>query len=300
MMARSRSRHSISATLGAIILVAIGYGLLKLDLPRLLAILVLFSRMSGLAQQLQQSAASFAAFATAFTAVEKRVGGLLPGGLAKGEEPARINWHTLTLEELSYKYEQGARQVGPIDASLERGEWLAVTGISGAGKTTLIDLVAGLIEATTGRILVDGTALDPRRLNGWRAGLAYVGQQEWAGETTLRAALLNASPNEIRSVLDIVGLTAVIATWPDGLETLLADRGARLSGGERQRLLIARALLRHPSLLILDEATAALDVAAEAALVHRIREERHDLAVLMVAHRAETISLCDQALLVQA
>jgi ATP-binding cassette subfamily C protein len=179
---------------------------------------------------------------------------------------------------------------------VERGNWIAITGGSGAGKSTLVDLISGLIDATHGRMLVDGRPLDSEKMIGWRAGLAYVGQQEWVGETTLRAALGEASESEIWSVLQIVGLAHVVASWPLAIDTELADRGARLSGGERQRLLIARALLRQPRLLILDEATAALDVAAEEALVKRVRRERTDVAVIMVAHRVETTLMCDKIL----
>jgi ATP-binding cassette subfamily C protein len=300
MLARSRTGHSISAALGAVALIAFGYGFLRLDVSRLLAILVLFSRMSGLAQQLQQSAGNFAAFATAFDAVQQRVGPLLSKGSTQSRVDRALDWQTLALERVCFTYPQARRAIGPIDAVFERGEWLAVTGISGAGKSTLIDLVAGLIEPTKGRILVDDVELDSAMLPGWRAGLAYVGQQEWIGEATLRNALGDATPNEIARVLETVGLTATVAGWPQGVETFLADRGARLSGGERQRLLIARALLRNPHLLVLDEATAALDVGAEAHLVRRIRAERHGLAVLMVAHRGETVSLCDKTLSVGA
>jgi ATP-binding cassette subfamily C protein len=296
MMARSRTRHSLSASLGAVSVVAIGYGLLKLDLPKLLVILVLFSRMSGLAQLLQQSAANFFAYSVAFDLIQQRVGLLISRVSIDNSRPPPLHWDSFALEGVRYRHQGSSFEIGPISVRVERGNWIAITGGSGAGKSTLVDLISGLIDATHGRMLVDGRPLDSEKMIGWRAGLAYVGQQEWVGETTLRAALGEASESEIWSVLQIVGLAHVVASWPLAIDTELADRGARLSGGERQRLLIARALLRQPRLLILDEATAALDVAAEEALVKRVRRERTDVAVIMVAHRVETTLMCDKIL----
>lgn len=159
-------------------------------------------------------------------------------------------------------------------------------------------MVAGLLEPDSGQLLVDGSRLDSQRARGWRRSLAYVGQQESPFDATVREVLGGAADEQCWAVLGLVGLEELVRRTPEGLAMALADRGARLSGGERQRLLIARALLREPRLLLLDEATAAIDVNGERRLIETLRSARPAMATLLVAHRAESSSLCDRTLLI--
>jgi ATP-binding cassette subfamily C protein len=186
---------------------------------------------------------------------------------------------------------------------MKRGEWAGVKGASGAGKTTLIDLIAGLLAPERGRISVDGRPLAGDLLEQWRGGLAYAGQEATVFSDSIRGNLLaegaNADEAALWEALSLVGLADRVRALPGGLGEPVGDRGSQLSGGERQRLVLARALLRRPSLLILDEATAALDPASEAALLDTLRSLDPRLAVIVVAHRDSTLAHCDSLVEIQ-
>jgi ATP-binding cassette subfamily C protein len=184
---------------------------------------------------------------------------------------------------------------------LNCGEWLALVGVSGAGKTTFVDLVAGLLQPQSGSIEVDGRQLAPM-VNQWQAGIAYVGQDSAVFNDSIRGNLLPPEACEDASLwqaLDAVGLADRVRLLPAGLDEQIGDRGSLLSGGERQRLVIARALLRKPTLLILDEATAALDAESEAEVIGRLRALEPRPAALVIAHRESTLAHCDWRLAIQ-
>jgi len=140
-------------------------------------------------------------------------------------------------------------------------------------------------------------------LERWRAGLVYVGQEASVFDNRVRANLLaegaEASDDLLWQALAIVGLAERVRTMPAGLDEQVGDRGSQLSGGERQRLVLARALLRRPSLLILDEATAALDADSEATLIDRLKAQVPRAAAIVVAHRESTLRHCDSVITIQ-
>lgn len=297
-MARSRARHAVAAAVAAAAVIGVGHAL-HLELARLVALLILFARMSGPAQALQQSLVGIAAYSASFAAIEARLGRLTDPPLAEVDDGEALDWQTLECRAIALHRGVGSG-LAPVSFSLKRGEWLAIIGESGAGKTTLLDLVARLLTPDSGQLLVDHVPLDSALAPSWRHGLAYVGQQELPFDTTVHDALGRAPEQASWDVLRLVGLDDLVRRAPEGLAMPLADRGARLSGGERQRLLIARALLRKPRLLLLDEATAAIDVGGERALVEAVRAARPDMAALLVAHRAESAALCDRTLPIEA
>jgi ATP-binding cassette subfamily C protein len=186
---------------------------------------------------------------------------------------------------------------------LETGRWLGISGASGAGKTTLVDVVAGLSAPKKGAILVDQKPLAGETLERWRASIAYVGQEGTVFSDSVRGNLLaegtNAGDAGLWQVLETVGLAGRVRAFAGMLDESVGDRGSQLSGGERQRLVLARALLRRPTLLILDEATASLDPAAEADLLHRLRNMEPRPAALVVAHRDSTLRHCDSVMTIQ-
>jgi ATP-binding cassette subfamily C protein len=292
---------AFGAAVVAAVLLLLGARVLALPFPVLIASLVLFARMSGPAQLLQASVVRTAAYAPAFAAVERRLGQL---GSAAEAKPAGapLDWTEIRLDGVGFDHGNG---LGVQIASLHlaRGEWLGIAGASGAGKTTLVDLVAGLLTPQCGRVAVDDRPLAGATLGQWRAGLGYVGQEGSVFNDSVRANLLaegaEADNVSLWQVLDTVGLAERVRALPDGLNQSVGDRGSQLSGGERQRLVIARALLRHPSLLILDEATAALDADSEAELIRRVKAMTPRTAALVVAHRESTLSHCDSIAAIQ-
>jgi ATP-binding cassette subfamily C protein len=201
--------------------------------------------------------------------------------------------------QVSFAY-AGAGQsavIQAVDLTINAGETTAIVGPSGAGKTTIADLVTGLIVPTQGRLLVDDLPLTPERMHAWRARIGYVAQDAFLFHDTVRANLLwarpDASEDALRQALRLAAAEDFIDAMPEGLDTVLGDRGVRLSGGERQRLALARALLREPSLLLLDEATSSLDSENERRIQGAIEQLHGQVTIVVITHRLSTIRRAD-------
>lgn len=300
-VAAMRQLAAFGAAIAAALILFVGVAVLHLAFAVLVASLVLFARMVPPAQSLQHSTQYVAAHAAAFAAVERELGGLeAPPQAVPPAEP--LEWNELRLDGVSYRHPAGLGLAGAT-LSLSRGEWLGIGGASGAGKTTLVDLVAGLLAPQSGEVAVDGRRLDGEVLERWRATLAYVGQEGSVFDDTVRGNLVadsaGGSDDELWAALGRVGLAERMRAFAHGLDERIGDRGSALSGGERQRLAIARALLRRPSLLILDEATASLDSESEARLIDGLRALDPRPAAILVAHRASSLDHCDSAIDIQ-
>ena len=300
-VALSRSLAFFASAFAAALLFFIGYRVLELAFPILVTSLVLFARMAVPAQQLQQSAHNVAAYAPSFAAIERRLGRLEPVA-GEAAPPPPLDWRELRMQDVAYEHQPGVGLAG-LSLCLKRGEWIGVSGPSGAGKTTLVDLAAGLLAAHRGVILLDGEPLEDEPLSRWRSSLAYVGQEGSIFADSVRGNLTSdsgpAPDDQLWDALETASLAARVRGFANGLDERIGDRGSALSGGERQRLAIARALLRKPSLLILDEATSALDPEGEGQLLDRLRTLDPRPAALVVAHRASTLAHCDSLLTIQ-
>lgn len=221
---------------------------------------------------------------------------------AKSEHPPASSIRlerSLRLENVHFTF-PGAKRTTVCDVSLDilKGQTIGFTGQSGAGKTTLADLMLGLLTPDAGSILVDGKDI-AQDLAGWQSQLGYIPQSIYLSDHTIRhnvAFGLRREEIDERSVwraLAAAQLDDFVRELPAGLETPIGEHGIRLSGGQRQRIGIARALYRDPSVLVLDEATAALDNATESEVMRAINALRGQKTILIIAHRLSTLESCD-------
>ena len=184
-----------------------------------------------------------------------------------------------------------------VTLTIAAGTTTAVVGASGAGKSTLADVVLGLLFAQEGRVEIDGVELTPARARAWRERVGYVAQESYLFNDTVRANLRwgcpDATDEEIRAALVLAAANDFVAALPDGLETMVGERGRRLSCGERQRLTLARALLRRPELLMLDEATSSVDAENEREIQRAVESLRGHMTMLVITHRLATIRAAD-------
>jgi ATP-binding cassette subfamily B protein len=189
-----------------------------------------------------------------------------------------------------------------VSFAAEAGQTVALVGPSGAGKTTITHLVARLYDVTGGAVRVGGADVRTLTLDSLHEAVGYVTQDAHLFHDTIRANLLYARPDavddELWAVLRAAQIEPLIRALPDGLETVVGDRGYRLSGGERQRLAIARLLLKAPPIVVLDEATAHLDSESEAAVQRALDEAMTGRTSLVIAHRLSTVRQADQILVV--
>ncbi len=188
-----------------------------------------------------------------------------------------------------------------ISVEVGFGEALGIVGSTGSGKSTLVDLLLGLLDPVSGSVLIDGRPLG-ENLRAWRAQIGFVPQDIFLVDDTLAANITFgeadevASAEQIAAAIRLAHLDDVVAELPEGLDTMLGERGVRLSGGQRQRVGLARALYRKPAILILDEATSALDNETERKISDALMSLHGKLTTVVVAHRLSTVRSCDRIL----
>jgi ATP-binding cassette subfamily C protein len=210
-------------------------------------------------------------------------------------EPVHFT-ESIQLENVDFAYEE-VPVIREVDLAIASGRTTAVVGPSGAGKSTIADLVTGLLRPTRGRVLIDDDPLTPARIASWRDQIGYVPQDTFLFYDTIRANLawarLDATEEDIWTALRLASADEFVSRLSQGLDTMVGDRGVRLSGGERQRLALARALLRKPSLLILDEATSSLDSENERRILEAVDELHGSVTTLLISHRLSSVRDAD-------
>ncbi len=207
------------------------------------------------------------------------------------------------LKDLYFTYPGRMETLSGLDMHISKGQMTALVGESGSGKSTVTDLVLGLQIAERGHVLIDGVPLGEWKQNSFRERVGYVPQDPLLFNASIRDNLLwsfeQANEDDLWEALRLANAGDFVRELPQGIDTIVGDRGVRLSGGERQRIALARALLRKPELLILDEATSSLDSESELLIQQSIEQVAQDTTILIVAHRLSTIAKADQVYVMQ-
>ena len=288
----------ISSVLGAGV-VLIGFGFMHVTPAILIALVLVFGRMTGPAMQLYQSAQQFIFALPSFESVRGLEAELRGDSVAGADEVTAPPAGPITLIDAGYVH-PGGRGVTGASFTIPEGAFVGIAGPSGAGKTTLVDLIVGLLEPEQGEVRVGGAVLTGALRKGWADSIAYVSQEGFLFHDSIRRNLCWANPEvsdaEIAAALEFAGASEIVARLEDGLDTVVGERGTLFSGGERQRIGLARAMLRKPRLLVLDEAANAIDAPGEAALLDRLKAMQPRPTILMISHRAESLGWCDQVI----
>lgn len=209
-------------------------------------------------------------------------------------------FENLDVRDISYRY-PGATELAISNVSLrvQRGESIALVGETGCGKSTLVNLILGLLESEAGDIEVNGGSIFSH-MCAWREQLGYIPQSVFLIDDSLRANIaFGVGPGEVNQTqlnmaIEAACLKDYISSLSDGLDTIVGERGVRLSGGQRQRLGIARALYFNPEVLVMDEATSALDNQTESLVMNAVENAREGRTLIMIAHRLTTVKNCDR------
>jgi ATP-binding cassette subfamily C protein len=260
----------------------------------------LFPRLAATQGQLQAFLSELPAFENLMTIYRECVANAeSPGSLSSGPALA----HEIRLERVGFRYDADRPLVlSDLSLTIAAGRVTAIVGSSGAGKSTVADLVNGLLSPGTGRVLIDGVELTPQAARAWRRHVGYVAQDTVLFHNTVRANLSWANPHaseqEMKESLSLAAAEFVFEL-PQGLDTTVGDRGMLLSHGQRQRIALARALLRKPGLLILDEATSSLDFDNEKRILDAIERLKGRATVLLIAHRVSAIQRADIIYLIE-
>lgn len=221
--------------------------------------------------------------------------------LQTNESPWSLN-RDILFKTVCFRYVEHTI-LDDINIRFPASKTTAIMGESGSGKSTLADLLAGLILPNSGRISIDTVDLQEENVLSWRKQVAYVPQDVFLFHDTIRANMLWVNPNaddqQLWDVLTLAAARSFVKKLPQGLDTVIGERGIRLSGGERQRIALARALLRKPLLLILDEATSALDHQNEQMIRDSLNRLHGSMTIVLIAHRLTTVESADQILLLK-
>ena len=207
----------------------------------------------------------------------------------------------IELNDVIYRYPSTNENViNELDIKIHANTTVGIVGSTGSGKTTIIDIILGLLKPSAGNLKVDELSITEENVRNWQLNLGYVPQSIYLTDDTITKNIAFGIPESdidleaVKRAANIANIDKfIINDLPDGFNTLVGERGVRISGGQRQRIGIARALYRDPKILILDEATSALDGITENAIMDAINKLSHQKTIIMIAHRLTTVKACD-------
>lgn len=301
--------------LSSVVLVA-GFVYLALEVihtpaEQLIVVVLIFSRLwprfIGIQSNIEQLVSNFPAFqAMRKLQMEYEMDREL-GEIDTMCEPVRLNMKDgIECRDVNYRYDsnESVFALSNINIHIPANRMTAIVGKSGAGKSTLIDMVMGLIHPENGQVLIDGVSLrDDQQLLSLRSSIGYVAQDPFLFNESIRDNLKLVDPDakedELWNALKFSASEEFVRKLPQGLDTVIGDRGIRLSGGERQRIVLARAILKRPTILVLDEATSALDSENERLIQEALELLKGSMTIIVIAHRLSTIRNADQVIVME-
>ena len=278
----------------------IGVDVIALPVAELILLILLFSRLlpnfSRLLsswQKIQHEMPSLEAYQVLYS----RLKAAREPVSAPADSPVVFE-RAVRLEDISFRYNPDAEPaLKHISLKIPARSMTAIVGPSGAGKSTLADILIGLLTPSERHLFIDDTPLSGAFVHAWRHAVGYVPQETFLFHDTIRANVRwgrpEATDEALWQALQLAAADTFVGRLPEGLDTIVGDRGIRLSGGERQRIALARALIRKPSLLLLDEATSALDTEHERRIQEAIDRLHGELTLVVIAHRLSTICKAD-------
>ncbi len=297
-----------ASSLVGVCIVVLGIAVFNVQASVLITLLILFSRINSPATQIYLEAQHLMLVLPVYeriTALEAELTAMTGTIKANGSQDGPPSGG-IRFEDVSFLYEAGQQSpserggIRSLSIEIERGSIVGITGPSGAGKTTFADILVGLYPPQSGKLFVGGMEISGDAVTGWRNQISYVAQDPFLFHDTIRRNLLWSSPSssetDLWAALEFVDFADFVRRAPQGLDTIVGERGSLMSGGERQRINLARAILRKPRLLLLDEATNAIDIDGEKIVLDRLAMIVPRPTIVIVAHRAESLRTCERIL----